>query len=208
MNRKALKEKSKDQLREQWGTAAITTLVYTLLLTAITVVPVVGSIIATIVGPVFGFGLLYYFLLIARDQKPSVSDIFAGFSNFIPIIIASILISLFTFLWSLLFIIPGIIAGYKYCFTLYALADDPDLSALQAIRRSKELTNGYKFDIFVLQFSFFGWMFLSAITCGVAALWAIPYMSVAMANYYEAAKEAKDPDYVDVDYEDVEQVEA
>lgn len=91
---------------------------------------------------------------------------------------------LYTFLWSLLFIIPGIIAAYSYAMTGYILAEDPELTAGEAISRSKEMMSGNRFRLFCLQFSFIGWEILSALTLGIGNLWLRPYKQAAVAAFY------------------------
>ena len=91
---------------------------------------------------------------------------------------------LFTFLWMLLFIIPGIIAAYGYSMTGFILAENPDLSPREAIRRSKELMDGHKFELFCLWLSFIGWDILTVLTLGVLSIWVGPWKQAATAAFY------------------------
>lgn len=91
---------------------------------------------------------------------------------------------LFTFLWFLLFIIPGIIKSYAYSMTPYILADNPKISYGRALKLSMKMTDGYKGDIFVLQLSFIGWYLLGIICCGIGVLFVSPYYQAAMAEMY------------------------
>jgi uncharacterized membrane protein len=102
--------------------------------------------------------------------------------------VLNLLIGIFVFLWSLLFVIPGIIAGFRYSQAAFLMMDDPDLSPLDAIRQSKELMRGHKWEYFVFQLSFIGWYFLCGITFGIAMIWVMPYLTVAEINYYEELK--------------------
>lgn len=95
------------------------------------------------------------------------------------------LVGLFTSLWSLLLIVPGIVKFYAYSMTPYILIDNPELSANQAIILSKKMMKGHKFDLFFLQLSFIGWIFLSIFTLGIGLLWVIPYMMTAQAAFYQ-----------------------
>ena len=99
----------------------------------------------------------------------------------------NILIAVFTILWSLLFLIPGIIAAYSYSQAIYILVDDPSKSPLQCLRESKAMMRGHKMELFKLQWSFFGWYLLASLpTFGYAVqVWTVPYISMSYALYYE-----------------------
>jgi uncharacterized membrane protein len=98
------------------------------------------------------------------------------------------LVGVFTFLWSLLLIVPGIVNFYAYAMTPYILVDNPELSANQAINMSREMMKGHKFDLFFLQLSFIGLIFLSIFTLGIGLLWVMPYMMTAQAAFYQDIK--------------------
>jgi len=98
------------------------------------------------------------------------------------------LMRLFIFLWSLLFLIPGIIKSFSYAMTLYILEENPELSANEAIDRSRAMMKGHKFDYFWLLLSFIGWAFLSIFTLGIGLLWLMPYMQTASGAFYEDVK--------------------
>lgn len=94
------------------------------------------------------------------------------------------------FLWSLLLIIPGIIKGYEYYFVPYILSENPDISSDTAFRFSREMTEGYKWELFIFDLSFFFWDLLSIITLGVAnVLWVIPYKQATKAQLYNEYRE-------------------
>ena len=92
--------------------------------------------------------------------------------------------SLFVTLWSLLFIIPGIIASYRYALAPYLMTENPEIGVMEAISRSKELMRGNKARLFCLQFSFLGWILLCILTLGIGSLWLSPYMKAAEAAFY------------------------
>ena len=92
--------------------------------------------------------------------------------------------NLYVFLWTLLFIIPGIIASLRYGMTDYILSENPEITASEAIQRSKEMMKGNCWRLFCLEFSFFGWILLAVLTCGVGYLWLTPYMSASYAAFY------------------------
>lgn len=98
----------------------------------------------------------------------------------------NLLTGLFVMLWSFLLIIPGIIAALSYSQATFLMLDDPELSALDAIRQSKALMRGHKGEYFTLCLSFFGWLLLSGLTLGILGIWLEPYMTVTQANYYNS----------------------
>lgn len=100
------------------------------------------------------------------------------------------LISLYTALWSMLFVVPGIVKGYSYSLAMYIKSENPQISASQAIELSKKMTNGRKMDLFVLDLSFIGWFMLSGITFNILGiLYVLPYYQAAKAFAYEEIKE-------------------
>ena len=98
------------------------------------------------------------------------------------------LMGLFIFLWSLLFVIPGIIKIFSYAMTPYILEEHPELSANDAIDRSRAMMKGHKFDLFWLFLSFIGWFILAFFTLGIGFLWLVPYVQTSVAGFYEDVK--------------------
>ena len=98
------------------------------------------------------------------------------------------LMSVFVFLWSMLFVIPGIIKAFSYAMTPYILEEHPELTANEAIDHSRAMMKGHKFDLFWLYLSFIGWGILCIPTLGIGTFWLIPYMQTAQASFYEDVK--------------------
>jgi uncharacterized membrane protein len=113
----------------------------------------------------------------------------SGFSLFKTNFILHLLIIIFTLLWALLLIIPGIIAGIKYSMAYYIVNDNPEIGGLEAIRRSKEMMEGHKMRFFEMWLSFLGWFILGVVTFGLGMIYAIPYYRAAKANFYLDLKE-------------------
>ncbi len=125
------------------------------------------------------------FLLKQHDgQEPTFGDLFSQFHRFGQGFAQHFLIRLYVFLWMLLFIIPGIVKSLSYAMTPFIMADHPELSASEAITRSREMMNGHKLDLFVLNMSFFGWMILCALTMSLGNLFLNPYRNAAHAVFY------------------------
>ena len=92
----------------------------------------------------------------------------------------------------MLLVIPGIIASYRYSQAFYLLADNDDMTALEALRASKEMMKGYKWKLFVLSLSFIGWILLAAVTLGIGYIFLSPYINTAYTNFYEYLRGIRD----------------
>ena len=137
-----------------------------------------------ILSSILSFGFFSYFLKISRDQEVTYKEVFSRSNLALFFIGLTFAISVFVSLWSLLLIIPGIIASIAYRMAYFIKLDNPDIGVLDAIIKSKELMRGHKWDFFVLQLSFLGWVILGALTLGILYFWLIPYMAVTEANFY------------------------
>lgn len=133
------------------------------------------------------FGLLVYIVKFVRKEPYDLKLLFSQFSKFWPIFALNFLIGLFAFLWSLLFIIPGIIAAISYSMAMLIMVDGEE-NAMECIRKSKAMMKGYKWDYVVFQLSFILWHLLGIITVGLAYIYVGPYLSVAEVLYYEELK--------------------
>ncbi len=142
------------------------------------------SIALQIVAATIAVGFVIYALNVSRLRPAGVGTLFDGFSIFWRALLLRILMGIFIFLWSLLLIIPGIIAAYRYRMATYLLIDHPEMSPLECIRASKQMMAGHKGELFVLDLSFLGWALLCIIP--FVAVWVAPYMEVTYANYYQA----------------------
>ncbi len=158
-------------------------------LIVIGVFAMVAALYSIFVGNVIGTGMRGWFLRYSRGENAPFGELFASFRIYLPVVAANFLRSLYTFLWSLLFFIPGIVKSYAYSMTDYIIYENPNLSANQAITLSRELTRGAKWDLFVLDLSFIGWNLLSALTFGLLGiLYVNPYYSTAHALAYDSLK--------------------
>ena len=127
---------------------------------------------------------LYNISLYTAPGNPKFDLLFSRFSVFGRALGLRLLMALKIFLWSLLFIVPGIVAAYRYAMAPYLLAENPDLTAQEAIERSKEMMAGNKGRLFCLQFSFIGWYLLAAVTGGVGMIFLAPYTKSADTAFY------------------------
>lgn len=138
-----------------------------------------------ILGSVIEVGYSRFNLdVVDRRQEPEIGTLFGFFAHWKTAAATRFLKGLYVFLWSLLFVIPGIVAGYSYAMTGYILAEHPELTAGEAIEQSKVMMEGNRGRLFCLQFSFIGWELLSALTLGIGGLWIRPYREAAIAAFY------------------------
>lgn len=184
----AIKSKSREQIKDKIGILFLIMLfTWAISFVASNFIPFVGSIIeGIIITPLVSFSMAVIYLNITEGKKPVFTDVFVCFDSFVEAIVISVLESLFVLLWSLLFIIPGIVKAYSYAMALYIVADDPSVPALEAIDRSKKMMDGHKMELFMLDLSFIGWILLSILTFGVLFVWVTPYMATARANFYKS----------------------
>lgn len=138
-------------------------------------------------------GVGYYnslnLLLVEGDNKVTNNMFKIGYGNLLRNVGGMLLVGVFTFLWTLLLIIPGIIKSLAYSMTPFILKDYPELSANQAINLSIKMMEGRKFDLFYLYLSFIGWGILAIFTLGIGYLWLMPYMYTSTAAFYQNVKE-------------------
>lgn len=142
------------------------------------------SLVKLILGGVVQLGYTKFLLAQHDGKEYETKDLFSQFERFSVGFLQLFLRELYTFLWMLLLFIPGIIKSFSYAMTPFILADHPEMTASQAIRRSQELMQGHKWELFVLGLTFIGWELLSALTFGLGALWLNPYKNAAYAAFY------------------------
>ena len=174
-------------LHGNWGTMALSTLVFTLILGAcasLTLIAV-GGVAWILLGGAMFLGFSALALTTARGVAPRFEQLFDGFRNYTSSLVLYILVWIFTLLWTLLFVIPGIIMSYAYSMSWYILADNPDMPANEARKRSIAMMRGNKWRLFCLDFSFIGWIILCALTLGILTFWIMPYMHTARAEFYQ-----------------------
>lgn len=213
-----IKTEAREKLAGNWGKAAFATLVFGLvavltgapsIVDSILTNPILGGTLSSfstesillnssslplslfIMYPLT-FGLYVTFLEFSRGnvRKSLAGDIFYnGFKwRYWRGLGCMLLVSIFTLLWTLLFIIPGIIMSFAYAMTYYVAKDNPELSVIDCIRMSRAMMKGYKWKLFVLYLSFLGWALLCVLTAGIGFLWLVPYINTSTARFYETVK--------------------
>lgn len=189
MERKEIKQRSKEQIKGNIFKLFVITVIIAIINSVCLDIEEVGPFISTILNAIFQMGVVIVYLKLVKGEGVSITDMFKGFNMPIKAILVNILVTVFTALWSLLFVIPGIIKSLSYFAASYILAENPEMSVLDAITKSRQMMDGHKADLFVLQLSFFFWWMLVPFTFGLALIYVIPYMSAAMTNFYLSLKE-------------------
>jgi len=133
---------------------------------------------------VLAVGFMSYCMRISRRRVVDTYNLGDGFSIIIKLFCVAFLQGLFITLWGFLFVVPGIIASYRYRLAYYIMLDDPDKGALQCIRESKALMDGHKMELFMLDLSFIGWQLLISITFGLVGIWKLAYIEATYAQFY------------------------
>lgn len=188
-------KKARKCLNGRWGASIGVCIIYFLIFSGLGIstfgiwnylvyLIIVGMIVPFFFGGVFLLGLNMFFLSVAREKEVKASILFEGFTNLGNAFWTNFLMNGLVFLWSILLIIPGIIARYSYAMTYYLMADDPSIRPLDAIRKSKQLMKNNRLKLFCLHLKFIGWFFLSCITFGIGFFYLGPYFSTSEAIFY------------------------
>jgi uncharacterized membrane protein len=174
--------------------------IFFIILGVVAVVAVILSIVYLIIGGAVGIGYSNFNLDIIDGREARIGTLFDSFDQWKTGFVARLLSSLYVTFWSMLFLIPGVIASYSYSMMHFVMAENPDMSANEAIRESKRLMKGNKWRFFCLQLSFIGWELLAIFfTAGIGLLWVVPYQQAAYAAFYRdiCPKQQIDTDFVD-----------
>ena len=148
---------AKKNLQGKWGLAVLTGFVFFLITGVVSFLDFTGGIISLVISGPMTVGICAFYLDIAQGHRPAVSRIFFGFSRFLDSLIAYLVVVVMIILWTLLLIIPGIMAAFSYSMTFFILADEPRTGALDAWRKSKEIMKGNRMKLFWLPLRI-GWL--------------------------------------------------
>ena len=152
------------------------------------VLVIIGFVVSVLLDGAATVGVSNYFIK-NTNSKPSFADAFSGFRvKYGRNIGTLLLVAIKTILWTMLFIIPGIIKTYEYAIIPYILADDPEISSKDAFVKAKQMMNGNKWRLFKLEFSFIGWLVLCFLTLGLGTFFLLPYINAATAEFYMELK--------------------
>lgn len=202
---KSYRSAAKSALSGHWVNAVLCTLVVTLIVgvcsalsgvsESLPLLFVVGFALTLLIAVPLGFGYSVALLrhMHGEPDDDLVTRPFQAFKDYGRYLGTSLLMTVYVFLWSLLFIIPGIIMGYAYAMTPYIMHDCPDLDASDCIHESRVMMKGYKWKLFCLDLSFIGWALLCILTLGIGFLWLQPYIEASHAKFYDELKARRTP---------------
>lgn len=206
MNRKEIKQRAKEfAFKNKWNIWEPYLIIYGITFLIGFVLGLLGlndeSILGRIVTLILEFalipmsiGYINYLIKLIRGENLDVKEaLLSKYSMFKLILLVSIMVALFTTLWTLLLIIPGIIYAYKVIMVNYILADTANENTTwrDVINTSKNMMDGYKMDYAIFELSFIGWSLLCIVTLGIATIWVFPYVQTANVMYYEELKKIK-----------------
>jgi uncharacterized membrane protein len=179
---------ARDRLKNNWGTAVLVCVIVALISSGASMIPMCGWALSLLLAGQFIVGELICFIRLHRKQSVSLSNLFDGFTkNWINNFLTYLLQMVYTFLWTLLFVIPGIVKSYAYSMTMYLKSQKPELGHNEAIALSQKIMQGKKFKLFCLHLSFIGWAILSCFTLGIGFIFLLPYMQASSVAFYEDA---------------------
>lgn len=178
---KEIKMSAKESLKGNWGTSFLAEVAGTAICAVASWIPF-GSMI---VGGPLEVGVTGIYCKNTDYEKPAFRNLFDGFKeNLGENFLLGLLKNIFIFLWSLLFIIPGIVKAYSYSMAEYLMVRNRNLTAMEALSESRRLMKGNKMRLFGLKLSFIGWILLTIVTLGIAAVYVVPYMNSAVVEFY------------------------
>ena len=167
-----------------WPMAAVCILIYSLISSLVSSIPIVGAVAMIVLMGAMMTGLYSVLLSLNRGAtEVNIGGMFGYFDG--PSIGLGALQYLYLFLWTLLFFIPGFVKSYSYAMAYFVHIDHPELTANQCITESRRLMDGNKWRLFCLDISFIGWAIVGALVCGIGTLWVNAWMYEARAVFYD-----------------------
>jgi uncharacterized membrane protein len=180
---------ARESLTGKWPLAIGTFLIFLLVSMGAALIPVAGQVIGFLIAGPLAVGGAFFALNIVREQAAKTDDLFFGFNNNLGnSILAYLLVFVFVFIGFVLLIIPGIIVALAFSQTWFILAENPSMDSYDAIIKSKNMMNGYKWQYFKIGLRLFGLGLLCLLTLGIGFLWLLPYQYVVYAKFYEQVK--------------------
>ncbi|MBD5100540.1 MAG: DUF975 family protein [Clostridiales bacterium] len=202
---KDYRQQAWSSLKGKWGIIVVTQLIYLLISLACDGLSryYIGALAVILLTGPLEVGINKISLNVVRNENIEIVTLFDGFKDFTRAVVLWITNQILTFLWTLLFIIPGIIKSLSYSMSYFILLDNPQMSPNDARKKSMEMMDGNKWRLFCLGLSYIGWAILSILTAGILYLWVLPSMRTAMAFFYQSllpeVKVEDDSEEIDLD---------
>ncbi|NDG47138.1 MAG: DUF975 family protein [Flavobacteriia bacterium] len=184
-----LMRSSRDQLKPYWLMASLVCIIYGVLVGLPSELNTYGELLSFLLAGPLQLGMCIYFLNIVKQQTPSVENLIDGFKPLANVLLAYLIITIGTLLGLILLIIPGIIISLGLSMTFYILAEYPEYSVEEALKKSWELTDGYKGELFILHLRFIPWYLLGLLFFVVGVFIVMPWHQLTIANYYNYLKQ-------------------
>lgn len=185
-------QQAREALAGKWGMVLGVSAAYLVIMFVMSSFKGFWSVVPFLFAGPLEIGVSLFALSVSRNKEAHLKQIFEGFENFGRSFAAYLLVVVLVLLWAILLIIPGVIAALAYSQTFFILAEDEKIGALDALRKSKKMMSGYKWQYFCLGLRFIGWFLLSVLTLGIGFLWFIPYMQVTTAKFYDEVKKCSE----------------
>lgn len=195
-----LRAEARQALQGKWPMAAVAALIYSVIAGGLSAIPFIGGLCSLFIGLPIAYGIAIVMLGVYRGKDIDFGVLFEGFQDYSRIFVTKLLQAIYTLLWSLLLVIPGIIKSYSYAMTDFILKDEPEMKNNAAIEKSMAMMENNKMKLFLLDLSFIGWALLAIVTFGIGFLFLQPYMQVSRAAFYEDLK-AQQGGNIEVDIE-------
>ena len=186
MNHSMFMSLARQRLSNLWIISAVAYLIYSLIVGASTWA-IIGIILA---GPM-EYGWIMYLRKQADEGVSNMETLFSGFNRFAETMIAGILQGILVGIGCALLVIPGIILALGLSMTFYVMAEEPNISGVDALKKSWEMMKGHKADLFVFYLKFIGWVLIGIITCGIGMFFVVPYIQTAQLYYYRELKNSR-----------------
>ena len=183
-----LRAEARQALQGKWPMAAVAALIYSIIAGGLSAIPFIGGLCSLFVGLPVAYGIAIVMFGVYKGKDIDFGVLFEGFQDYSRIFVTKLLQGIYTALWSLLLVVPGIIKYYSYAMTDYILKEEPEMKNNAAIEKSMDMMENNKMKLFLLDLSFIGWAILCIFTFGIGFLFLQPYVQVSHAAFYEDLK--------------------
>ncbi|QIU94239.1 DUF975 family protein [Bacteroides faecium] len=195
-----LRAEARQALQGKWPMAAVAALIYSIVAGGLSAIPFIGGLCSLFIGLPIAYGIAIVMFGVFKGKDVDFGVLFEGFQDYSRIFVTKLLQGIYTALWMLLLVVPGVIKYYSYAMTDYILKEEPEMKNNAAIEKSMAMMENNKMKLFLLDLSFIGWALLCIVTFGIGFLFLQPYMQVSRAAFYEDLK-AQQGGNIEVDVE-------